>query len=214
MLRAVVLLLVLANGVYYAWTHGLLLAWGWAPAQQEEPYRLTQQIRPEAVRVLPRDEGRQVDAAPKPPECVQAGPFDDKAAEPVRQALAGWPSGSWTLEPVTEQGRWIVYMGKYTDADHVARKKGELRQIGVAFEPLSNAQLEPGLSLGGFATQAEANAQLERLATRGVRTAKVVQERPDVRGQRLVVPVVDNALRARLDDLKPVLAASPLRPCR
>jgi hypothetical protein len=69
-------------------------------------------------------------------------------------------------------------MGKYADAEHVTRKKGELRQIGVAFEPLSNASLEPGLSLGGFASQADANAQLEKLATRGVRTAKVVQERP------------------------------------
>jgi hypothetical protein len=166
------------------------------------------------VRVLPAEDARPTDSGPKPPECLQAGPFDDKALDPVRQLLAGWPSGSWTLEPVTEQGRWIVYMGKYTDADHVSRKKGELRQIGVAFEPLSNAQLEPGLSLGGFATQAEANAHLERLATRGVRTAKVVQERADVRGQRLLLPVVDEAVRARLDDLKPVLAANPLRPCR
>jgi hypothetical protein len=213
MLRAVILLLVLANGVYYAWTQGLLLPWGLAPAQQEEPYRVTQQIRPDAVRVLPLDEGRQLDTGPKPPECLQAGPFDDKAAEPVRQVLAGWPSGSWTLEPVTEQGRWIVYMGKYTDADHVSRKKGELRQIGVAFEPLSNPQLEPGLSLGGFATQADANAHMERLATRGVRTAKVLQERPDLRGHRLVLPAVDDALRPRLNDLKPVLAATTLRPC-
>ncbi|RYZ00060.1 MAG: hypothetical protein EOO24_16730 [Comamonadaceae bacterium] len=87
-------------------------------------------------------------------------------------------------------------------------------RIGVAFEPLSNPDLEPGLSLGGFSTQAEANAQLERLATRGVRTAKVVQERPDRRGQRLTLPAVDDALRGRLDDLKPVLAGAPLRPCR
>ncbi|MBA2962892.1 MULTISPECIES: SPOR domain-containing protein [Ramlibacter] len=214
MLRLVALLLVLANGVYYAWSQGLLLPWGWAPAQQEEPYRLAQQIRPEAVRVLPADEARRLEAGPRPPECLQAGPFEDKAVEPLRQLLAGWPAGSWSLAPVTEPGRWIVYMGKYADADHVGRKKGELRQIGVAFEPLSNPALEPGLSLGGFASQADADAQLERLATRGVRTARVVQERPELRGQRLTLPAVDDGLRGRLDDLKPALAGATLRPCR
>ena len=214
MLRAVVLLLILANGVYYAWSQGLLLSWGWAPTQQEEPYRLAQQIRPEAVRVLPSDDGLRVEGDGRGPECLQAGPFDDKLAAPLRQALAGWPGGTWSLEPATAPGRWIVYMGRYASVDNVDKKKGELRQIGVAFEPLANADLEPGLSLGGFASQAEANAHLERLATRGVRTAKVVQERPDVPGQRLTLPAVDDALRGRLDDLKPVLAGRPLRSCR
>ena len=39
-------------------------------------------------------------------------------------------------------------------------------------------------------------------------------ERPEVRGQQLKFPSVDDALRARLDDLKTVLATKPLRACR
>jgi hypothetical protein len=83
----------------------------------------------------------------------------------------------------------------------------------VSFEPLSNAALEPGLSLGGFETQAAALAHLEALSQKGVRTARVVQERAETRSQRLTLPAVDEALRPRLDDLKPLLNGKPLRAC-
>lgn len=217
MLRLAVLLLLLANGLYYAWAEGLLQHWGLGPVAQNEPHRLAQQVRPEAIRVLSPEEARQLvanAAAARPAECLQAGPFDDPAAQPLRQVLASWPAGSWTLEPVVEPGRWIVYMGKYPDAQAVERKKGELRQIGVAFEALTNPDLEPGLSLGGHPTQEAANQQLERLAVRGVRTARVLQERPDQRGQRLTLAAVDDALRPRLDELRGALGGRPLRACR
>jgi hypothetical protein len=84
----------------------------------------------------------------------------------------------------------------------------------VSFEPLSNPDLEPGLSLGGHATQQAAQQQLEQLALRGVRTARVVQERPEQRGQRLLLPAVDDALRPRLEDFKTALNGRALRPCR
>jgi hypothetical protein len=150
----------------------------------------------------------------KPPECLQAGPFDDPQAAGLRQALDSWPAGSWTLEAAVEPARWIVYMGKYQTAENVSRKKAELRQLGISFEALSNPALEPGLSLGGFATQAAATQQLEALAQRGVHTAKVVQERVEQRGQWLKLAGVDDALRTRLDELKPALGGKILRPCR
>ena len=62
MLRLVVLLLVLLNAAYYAWSHGLLRAYGWAPAEQREPQRLEQQLRPQAIQILPPEEGRKADA--------------------------------------------------------------------------------------------------------------------------------------------------------
>jgi len=51
MLRAAVLVLLLANAGYYAWSQGLLRSWGWAPPEQSEPQRLEQQIQPENLRV-------------------------------------------------------------------------------------------------------------------------------------------------------------------
>ena len=217
MLRLFVMLLLLANGAYFAWSRGHLLAWGLGPAQQSEPQRVGQQIRPEALRVAGADEARRIEAtagAPRPVECFQAGPFAEATAEPLRQLLASWPAGSWSLEAATEPARWIVYMGKYPSLENVSRKRAELRQLGIFFEPLSNASLEPGLSLGGFSSQSAADAQLERLTERGVRTARVLQERPELRGSLLKLPAVDDGLRSRLDELKPALAPVPLRACR
>ena len=217
MLRLLVLLLLLANAAYFAWSQDMLAGIGLAPAQQREPQRVAQQIRPEAVRIIPGEEARRIEVAAsalRAPECLQAGPFTDAEALALREALGTWPQGSWTLEPGTEPARWIVYMGKYPDAPSVEKKRAELRAINVSFEPLGNAELEPGLSLGGYGSEAAAKQQLEALVQKGVRTARVVLERPEARGQVLKLPAVDDGLRPRVDDLKPALAGKPFKPCR
>ncbi len=218
MLRLSVLLLVLANAGYFAWSQGLLRAWGLAPVQQSEPQRLEQQIKPQSLRILRGDEARRLETASagvtKAVECLQAGPFDESQMASLKPALDSLPAGSWSLEPLVEPGRWIIYMGKYATAENTARKKAELRQIGISFEALSDPSLEPGLSLGGFASQAEASQQLESFLQRGVRSAKVVQERPELRGRLLKFYAVDDSLRPRLDELRPALNGKTLRPCR
>ena len=216
MLRLIVLLLLLGNGAFYAWSQGLLAAWGIAPAQQSEPQRLAQQVRPEALRFLTSEEARRVDvtAVARPAECLQAGPLDEAQVVALRAGLQAWPAATWAIEPTVEAARCIVYMGKYPSAEAVAKKKGELRQLGVSFQSLVNPALEPGLSLGGFQTEGEADQHLSTLAERGVRTARVIVERPEVRGQALKLASVDEGLRPRLDELRPLLGGMPLRACR
>lgn len=219
MLRLIVLALVLINGTYLAWSQGLLTVYGFAPAQQSEPQRLRQQLRPEAMRLLTPEEVRRAEAAPaaqpKPPECLQAGLFDDRQGVLLRRALEpALPAGSWLMDTVVEPARWIIYMGKYPDADALLKKRAELASLNLRFEPLTNPALEPGLSLGGFETQAAAHAELASLSRRGVRTARVVQERAEMRGSLLKIPAADEALRAKLDEFKAALAGKPLRPCK
>ena len=219
MLRLVVLLLVLVNGTYFAWSHGLLRPYGWAPAEQSEPQRLKQQIRPEAIRVLGTEETRRVEVAAqmpvRPPECLQAGLLDDAQADSLRRVLeTALPPGTWLMEPVFEPGRWIVYMGKYSSPAALAKKRNELIKLKMRLEPLLKPELEPGLSLGGFETQAEANKQLAEVLRRGVRTARVVLERAEVRGSILRIPAADDTVRARLDEIKPALADKPLKSCK
>ena len=218
MLRLIVLLLLLANGGYFAWSHGYLLPWGVGPLQQSEPQRVAQQIKPESIRVLKADELKRAEAvaaqAPRPPECLATAALDDATVTALRPVLDGWPAGSWAFEPLVEPARWIIYMGKFPGVEQVARKRAELRQLGISFEAPANPELEPGLSLGGFTSEAAANQQLQVLAERGVRTARVVQERPEQRGQRLVLAAVDDNLRPRLDELRIGLNARPLKACR
>ncbi len=215
MLRLVVVVLLLLNAAYYVWAEGYLRAWGFAAVQQSEPQRLAQQIKPESIRIATLEEARRAEQAAKvpvrPPECLQSGMFDASATGAVRTRLeASLPADSWQLLDVREPARWIVYMGKYTNEDALQKKRAEMAGFNLKLEALTNPTLQPGFSLGGFETQAAANNELANLVKRGVRTARVVQERAEVRGQVLRVPAADEALRSKLDEIKAELAVSGL----
>jgi hypothetical protein len=220
MLRIFVLLLLLLNGLYFAWVQGLLRDLGLAPVQQTEPQRLTQQIKPEAVRLLSAQEWLAIESparvTQKPTECLQAGVFDADQGAQLRQALAAWslPAGSWSLEATVEPARWIIYLGQYVSVEAMNKKRAELATLKVKFEALRNPALELGLSMGGFETQAAATAALDVLVRRGVRTARVVQELAEVRGFTLRLPTADDDLRTRLNALKPGLADKTLIACQ
>lgn len=220
MLRLFVLALVLLNGLYFSWSHGLLRGLGLAPVQQTEPQRLDRQIRPEALHLLTQQELGLPEAVPRAlvagaTECLQAGLFDEVQGALLRRTLAAsWPAGSWALDAAVEPARWIIYMGKYASTADLDKKRAQLAYLNLKYEPLVNPALALGLSLGGFETQAAANAALEALSRRGVRTARVVEERAEARGLLLRLPGVDDALRARLEALTPALAGKPLTACR
>ncbi|MBS7806584.1 SPOR domain-containing protein [Variovorax sp. PCZ-1] len=219
MLRFLVLLLLLANGAFFAWSQGYLASIGFAPAHQTEPQRLQAQIKPDAMRLLSSTEAKRVEAlattpAPRAPECLQSMLLTEAQVNAIRSVAVNLPSNSWSLDSATEPARWIVYMGKYANAEALAKKKTELRELSIAFESLKNSTLEPGVSLGVYATQAQANESMAKLATRGVRTAKVVQELPERKGQLLKLPIVDDALRAQLDGIKSVVGAAGLVVCK
>ena len=157
-------------------------------------------------------------AAVRPKECLQAGPFDGAQTAALRTKLqSSLPDGSWAFENALEPGLWMVYMGKYSSQDAVTKKKSELRGLGVSFDALNNAALEPGLSLGRFDSKAAADADLVRIAKRGVRTAKVIALRAEVPGQVLKLAAVDADLRSKLEALKtqlPQLVGKALVACR
>lgn len=218
MLRLLVLILILANGLYFAWSEGMLQAYGFAPAQQREPQRLAQQVRPEAIRILTPAEFKRVEAQVHaelvPKECLLAGPFDDAQVATLRRALeSALAPGTWQIETITVPARWIVYMGKFVNAEALAKKQGELAAMKLVPQALTNPELDIGLSLGGYATQAEATAELTKLTLRGIRTAKVVQERQEGKQSQLKLPAVTTELKVQLADFKPSLAGKPLHSC-
>ena len=216
-MRFVLLLLLLANAVYFVWSQGLLATYGFAPAPGGEPHRLTQQVKPESIRLLLPEEVRRLEAlaAARNLECLQAGPLDENQAQSVRQSLqAGLPANAWEVMTIEEPARWIVYMGKYANAQALLAKRTELNARNVKYEPVANPALEPGLSLGGFATQKDADDALNNLSQRGIRTAKVVQEKAESRAWVLKLAAVDESMKPQLDDLKPLLGNRSLRACK
>jgi hypothetical protein len=224
MLRPLLLLLILVNLTFYAWSSGRLADFGFAPIGQSEPQRLVQQIDPETLHILSTTEIEQLSlgsTAPastlnsSPSQCLEAGMFSEAEANILRASLnIGVAPEHWIFESVTEPARWIIYMGRYDNAQTVARKKSELRRLNIAAEALINSQLEPGLSLGSFNSQASAEIDLERISKRGVNTAKVLLAQAERSGQRLKLAAVNAQLLAYLDTLKLPLAGKKLQACR
>ena len=70
MLRALVLLLVLANALTWAYGRGYLGTMGWGRAEQREPHRLSQQIEPERIRLV--DGNRSAESSETQPATVPA----------------------------------------------------------------------------------------------------------------------------------------------
>ncbi|MDD2711997.1 MAG: SPOR domain-containing protein [Simplicispira sp.] len=241
MLRLCAILLLLVNMGYYAWSVGALRSWGLAPVEESEPQHGAQQIEPEALRIVPatpqppplptpQDTSATAGATRTPAvlklpsftlpptaassgECLQAGLFDTAQADAWRRAASGLPPGSWRLERSTTPERWMIYMGPFADTDVLAKKRIELSARKVSFDRPGNPALEPGLVLGHFPSEERAKRALVSLSNRGVRTARVLIERPETDVFTLRLPLVDAALRARLTTLQSALAGKPLRSC-
>ena len=243
MLRALLLLFLVANAVLWAYGQGWLAAVGWSPQDHREPQRLAQQVAPQALRLLPPEGAAQAstDASPAlsvPPEtlpdeevgasatapaaattsptaCWQVAGLPAVAGPTLREALArveGLTTADWTLEAQSVPARWIVYLGPFANADAQQQRRNALRTAGVDVRTVTTAGLQPGLALGTYSTQAAAQRAQRDASTRGVRDAKVVQERPESQTWSLRLPAVNNAQRDRVQALSP-LTGQPLQPC-
>ena len=192
MLRALLIALVLANLAVWAWrqpavAHALGLP---GPDSQRDPDRLNRQINPQAVRVLRGSAAAPTPSASAAPAavpasaasaavntaCLQAGPLSDTALAPALAQLQalGLPNGQWQDRRQESGGRWIVVMGPYKTPDLLQKKQQELRGLKITADELVNhPRLSPGLSLGQFASPAEAEARLAQVGRQGAHSARV-----------------------------------------
>ncbi len=156
-----------------------------------------------------------VSAVTESTACWQAGGFTDEQAELLRAELRllGLSGGAWQLNEVRSPGRWIVYMGRYDNAAQANRKKAELRELGVTFRDVGTPGLAPGLALGTFSSEEAAREGLQQTERRGVKTARVAQERAESLTFTLRLPAITDAQRQRIDGLGPAMAGRSLQRC-
>lgn len=236
MLRWLVLALLLANTLYFAWSQGWL-GLGGGPAAAREPWRVQQQVRPDRVRVLPPDT-----VVPAPPvvapalpasaaasaaqgaasgadavlACFESAPLAPAGLDAAEQALATvLPARGWIRASRELPSPHAVVIGPLA-RDALPKKREELTRLRVSFEELRLPGNEggAGLSLGRYESAAAAQAALEGLAQRGVRTARVLALREPGSETRLRI---ENATPAQAEALRalrsPALGAQGLRPC-
>jgi hypothetical protein len=225
MLRAVAALLMLGNLLFFGWTH----AWfapHWLPPRhaEREPERLAAQVRPEAVTVLPpRAASAALSAARAAAlQCLEAGPMGEPeiaAAEAVLTA-AQLPPGRWTLDAVPRPPGWLLFGGRYAEAELRQVREDELRKLGIAFEPAGAgpvpAALSPGLVLSRHASREAAEAALAAASATGgarLRGLRVVQLPPPPLKQWLRLAQLEPELADKLRALPASDVAGGFRPC-
>ena len=153
-------------------------------------------------------------AAAEPPAgvCLQSEVLDASQIQTVRAAAQALPDGVWQIDEVQLPGSWMVYMGRLDGVAAVAAKRGQLRALGID-ATRAGPGFEPGLSLGRYPSAEAAGRALAAFNRRGVRTARVVQERRAAPGFVLRLPAADEALQPALRALGPALAGKEMRPC-
>ncbi len=202
MLRALVVLLLLANAAVFAWSRGWFGEGGSARSDgSEAAARQARQIRPHSVVILSPTSARAAAAALA---CLEAGPFNAaqlSLAENVLQPLL--PPGSWTDVRTERAPVWIVYMGKYETPELMARKQAEVGRTKIDFEELRHApDLEPGLALGRFDSREAAERALAQYTQRGLRSARVLELVPPSTSHMLRIEKAGSAVLAQATALR------------
>ncbi|MEG1101773.1 MAG: SPOR domain-containing protein [Comamonas sp.] len=229
MLRFALLVLLVANAGYLAWSQGWMATLGWTPEAQTEPYRLKQQVRPDVLSVVPTPPAA---ATPPPtasstsatepdeeilPEttvCLQSENMDEAQSKKLQQVLqqSDLPSTSWEMQSSTISGRWMVYLGKFPNETALEKRRAELRTRKIGYDR-AGGSLEPGLSLGRFSSEDAATRELGQMLNQGVRGARVVQERAPQTLYALRLSHATAAQRSILQRLQPSMGGKALRAC-
>jgi hypothetical protein len=226
MLRGLVVLLLLANALFFAWTRDWLAPYWPAPVRaNREPERSAAQLRPEIIQILsPKAAGAALQAAKaasiaagQGDVCLEIGPFDETQAGAAETALAqaDLPPGAWARREVQERAVWAVYVGRF-ESEQVLRTRAEdLRRAGIEGEEIRRPpELAPGLVLGRHETREAAETMLPRWAERGARGAKVVQLSGSPKQVFLRVERADAELAAKLRSLSAPALAVGFGACR
>lgn len=223
MLRTLVVLLVLANLLFWAWSEGALEGIGLAPTHERQPQRLALQVQPDAVRVLSpgaadaalhaASEAAAKAASPGVLSCLEAGPFSMGAIEAAERALtaAGWAVGSWVRIAHDAAAQYAIVLGPFGNREALQKKEDELGRLRVTVEAVdlpgdgAGATPQPGFALGRYANRTAAETALAALNQRGVRTARVMLLKSAAGQSRLRV---DNATAAQASQLRALSVAA------
>jgi hypothetical protein len=225
MLRWVLLVLVVANAVFFSWSQGLWADQGWAPTRVSEPERMQQEVQAPAIRLLnsPTEttdkstEPTTADSAvpAEPTSCSWMPGLSPGQADALRQAMGtlSLPEGIWSLSENRSPGRWIVYWGKFESPEVMTQRKATLRRLKIDHRDVTLPRLAPGLALGTFSNEDAAKEALGKVQAQGIRTARVAVERAETVNWALRLPAITETQRQAIMGLGAALAGKTLQAC-
>jgi hypothetical protein len=219
--RALFLLLLLANLALYAWSR-------YGVPENAAPPPGSRQIEPDKLKVVaPANLPPPAAAVPKPPaaaaptatapaSCIEWGSFTVADAPRAEQALEPLGLGARLAQRRTEEpAAWWVFIPPQANRQLALRKAAELKQLGVEdyFVVQEEGSYRWALSLGVFRTEEAAQARLAALRGQGVRSARVGARDTVVPKVWLQVKGADAPLQARLKEIARQVDGSELKDC-
>lgn len=176
-MRLAVFLLVLANLLFLVWTRGYLGMPANPDARRGEQQLLADQVKVVARGELPRTaSGDAEPAAAKKAACQLWSDLASADADQVERLLTEkFAAFKAIRRTVAENSGYWVFVPPLANKDEVSKKTAELQQLGIHdFFVLPAAGPNPlAISLGTYHSEEAANAGLETLRARGVKSARV-----------------------------------------
>lgn len=180
-MRAFVFLLILGNLLFLAWAQGYFGA-----SSNPDAFRMEQQLLADQVRIVARDEfpagAVKSEPAVKTPEkkiatvCLSLVDLAAADAGRIESALADKFSAYRTLRTnVPGAASYWVFIPPLGSKQEVDNKVAELKKLRVPelYVVQESGPNNRAISLGLFSTKEAANARLELLRGKGVKSAKI-----------------------------------------
>lgn len=218
-MRAFVFLLVLANLLFGAWTHGYL-----GRADAPDVPRVSNELEAERLVIVARDEPPPRSEKAKNDKAAKPGKNDESAREagnapevclkvvdvPAEPAVAfvealGEKVAAFRIQRTAQPGSasYWVYIPPANSRKEADSKAAELKKLGVPeFFVVQDGPYARAISLGIFSSKEAANARHEQLRGKGVRSAKV-GERP---GKPALFDLVLSGPEGQLESVRKLLA--------
>ena len=225
-MRALFLLLLLANLAFFAWWRTLS-----PPEVVADAAPLKRQIEPEKLKIiapadLPPATVPVAPAAPVKPapaaapvvatRCMEWGSFTVADAPRAEKALEPLALGARLAQRRTEEtAGWWVFIPPQANRAAAQKKAAELKELGVDdyFIVQEEGAHRWALSLGVFRTQEAAAARLAGLRAQKVRSALIAPRETVVPKIWLQVKSVDASLEAKLKEIALQIDGSELKLC-
>ena len=225
-MRVFVLLLILGNLAFFAWTQFF------AQQGSSERHLVEQQINRDAIRLLGpaqvaaltvsrKEPAKEPDKEPvkdagKVQACLEWGVLSAADVAKAEEALASLSLDKRPVQRrVADAARFWVFMPPQPTRAAAQDKSGELRRLGV--QEFIIIQDEPKdrftISLGVFRSEEAAKKRLDDLRAQGVRTARVGPRDTAVQRVYFQLQNVSEAQSAKLDVIRQGFAGSEVSEC-